>query len=113
MICLFVGEANNLWKCNDCGCLFGYPTFDPDSRKDRCPACNSEALAPASLIVVEPWEDIELLLNQRGERDLATPIYAKVTEVVNGKDPVFRVSFTSVPPAAGAIVNGLVAGGEH
>jgi hypothetical protein len=83
------------------------------TREDRCPACNSEALAPAPLIVVEPWEDIELLLNQRGEQDLATLMYAKVTEVVNGKDPVFRVSFTSVPPAAGAIVSGLIARGEH
>jgi adenylate cyclase len=83
------------------------------TRADRCPTCNSEALAPASLMVVEPWEDIELLLNHRGERDLATLMYAKVTEVVSGKDPLFRVSFTSVPPAAGAIVRGLVAGGEH
>jgi class 3 adenylate cyclase len=83
------------------------------TREGRCPACNSEALAPAPLIVVEPWEDIELLLNQEGERNLATLVYAKVTEVVNGKDPLFRVSFTSVPPAAGAIVTGLVAGGEH
>ena len=82
------------------------------TREDRCPACHSESLAPAPVIVVEPWEDIELLLNHRGERDLVTPMYAKVTEVVNGKDPVFRVSFTSVSPAAGEIVNGLVAGGE-
>ena len=64
------------------------------------------------MIVVEPWEDIELLLNRGNERDLATLMYAKVTEVVNGNDPVFRVSFTSVPPAAGAIVNGLVARGD-
>ena len=82
------------------------------NREDPCPACDSGTLAPAPLIVVEPWEDIELLLNQRDERDLATLMYAKVTEVVNGKDPAFRVSFTSVPPAAGAIVNGLVARGE-
>jgi class 3 adenylate cyclase len=82
------------------------------TREDRCPTCRSEVLAPAPVIVVEPWEDIELLLNQRGERDFATLMYAKVTEVVNGKDPMFRVSFTSVPPAAGAIVSGLVARGE-
>jgi class 3 adenylate cyclase len=79
---------------------------------ERCPACHAEAPAPGSLIVLEPWEDIELLLNHRGERDLATLMYAKVTEVIDGQDPVFRVSFTSVPPAAGAIVNGLVAGRE-
>ena len=83
------------------------------NREDRCPACHSESVGPAPLIVVEPWEDIELLLDQRGERDVATLVYAKVTEVFNGQDPVFRVSFTSVPPAAGAIVDGLVARGEH
>jgi class 3 adenylate cyclase len=83
------------------------------TREDRCPTCDSKSPAPSSLIVVEPWEDIELLLNKGDERDLATLVYAKVTEVVDGKDPVFRVSFTSVPPAAGAIVNGLVAGGKH
>ncbi len=80
------------------------------TREDRCPACNSEALGAASPIVVEAWEDIELLLNHRGERDAATLMYAKVTEVVGGEDPLFRVSFTSVPPAAGAIVDGLLAG---
>jgi hypothetical protein len=83
------------------------------TREDCCPTCDSKAPAPASLIVVEPWEDIELLLNGGDERDLATLVYAKVTEVVNGKDPVFRVSFTSVPPAAGAIVSGLVAEAGH
>jgi hypothetical protein len=83
------------------------------TKEEACPVCNSEALASASLLMVEPWEDIELLMNQRGRRDLDTLIYAKVTEVVDGEDPVFRVSFTSVPPVAGAIVSGLVAGGER
>jgi len=44
MICLSMGEANNLWKCNDCGWLFGFPKFDLDSKKDRCPACGSSGI---------------------------------------------------------------------
>jgi len=28
-----------IWTCNDCGHLFGYPRFDQNSGKDRCPIC--------------------------------------------------------------------------
>ncbi len=48
-----MGEANNLWRCNDCGFLFDYPKFDPDSRKDRCPACGSSDIAISMGVTVE------------------------------------------------------------
>lgn len=50
IICLYVGEANNLWKCKNCGCLFGYPKFDPNSRKDRCPACGSSDITRSKIL---------------------------------------------------------------
>jgi class 3 adenylate cyclase len=77
----------------------------------RCPyspdgsnVMNSCPLLPA----VAVQDDIELSLGPTIDRILATTVYATVTEVFGVGRGAFRARFTSVSPAARAIINSLL-----
>jgi hypothetical protein len=78
---------------------------------DRCPydSDGSHAMTSCPLLpAVAIQDDVELSLTPTVDRILATMVYAKVTEVLGGGHGAFRACFTSVSPAARAIIDGLL-----
>jgi hypothetical protein len=78
---------------------------------DNCPCGSNES----NFIALHPLvptvgirDDIEISLSPTADRILAMTAYAKVTALVGGENTALRARFTSVSPAARAIINGLL-----
>jgi adenylate cyclase len=78
---------------------------------DRCPNRPGDPNLSAScptLSLVSIQDDVEISLSSTTDRILSTTVYAKVMGVIENGDMAFRARFTSVSPAARAIITGLL-----
>ncbi len=93
MFCLFMGEEKKLWKCKDCNLLFGYPKFDPDIGKDRCPKCGSTDIDKFSSVMNEDEVEPHLLYFAMGTVFITFIIDSGLDKFVDmaGLTPAFKV----------------------